>query len=863
MPRQPQPSTDRSLTLTKVDVFEVNAVYDLIPGQSMGAWSEVSALGNQCWYDQDGQFTAEPSLPAGMYCGYLCGDSPRPFERTFDRRHSLPVRDKWLYVFGVTTGPRGSARLLHELFYDTSGAIFTANPDHFRQSDRPLHSASVDFLGIHLEQPAVGGWQELQHYLLLAPRQLPWPAIEVILADVPSYTTLLKDEFYTDIYFPDRPNERIPLTKAIANTLPQNGRVCYAVHLVDTIKEALRRRELLTRTQRVIESIQTQKHEDREYLLAKQLEAITSHRPDLRALVDPRLSEHLHSADELSRRLFLIMEHVANDLIRWIGEDERRVPIPGGADRGNTRALVSAYHRDPSGAVLPPLAKDAPARLQPPGKRNSFCALANLFRDANPADKEEIALAIASLHNALSECQQGQAWLSRNFPCFSGESDSPVDGGVGMVLSFRKFSSVALGVVIAAYSQRWARQYKQAALRRFSDWMNAKWGASLRYVPKSEQDFIIANERAARKAARRLVRETSIDKLELDPRWVETAKVSKDILKFLDLGIKAINSAYALRELVDGQADGWKWASTIADFIETYDTLRAVQKTEIAIDLYDDLGQIRKIGPLAVATGLFAIASDLRNMTKAHSASDRAGHAVSTIGSCIAVIGPFVTAAAFPLALLGAAAFFCAAGGKWISRDFSDLRRFLRYCQFTSSCDSFDVGEDNILSRAADLVDRGLLHGSFPYWYSKDLSGLAFDPEGQNIALDQILHDFYPRLLNDGTKLQLEIEISNPSQVTKDSVWSITLASPTKNAPPKVTTLEPDLVLDDQNSRFARATLERYDQPRMGAPGSFSPPQKDGHSTAEIALDLFGDGKKIYRRSCREEFVTPGNWLDS
>jgi hypothetical protein len=852
--------------------------------------------------DLAAQAISAPILPAGVYCR-VAGRQGNAVWRTFDRKRHGTLAGKWLYVFEASDEAGERASLIHELGFGDQDE-FRRVPTGVmggRSLPRRAEGKPTASLTLHRERFDGATLGPAFHFFYLAPFQLPQEAIELVKGDLTGRAVRLWDEFHTDVYEGDDPGAAVPLLRHVGfpgSPPPVEKKLSALVHLVDPLAEARRRAERYEQGLDRQEAAEKQLAADPRHRLAMRLHHFTLGNPGLREQV-AQLDAYLEQREHVTIRALSDLDERAFDVIRWIGHEERRVPVgwvdpvgrmqwsygevenwepigvcerKGSADLGPRGLGRDPMHYRPLGG-----SRGAPRTRREVPWANPFCSAVydywwpGVGRSSPLAEAQEgVAETIGLAHGRLDETLGGMGWLRRNFSRVLGEPGRLVDGGVTFLFGGEPALEGASGkpnldarkpalkpekiahatytkgaaLVLAAYARFWGLGFKEQALSSFASWVSARYGRdTINVLTHQDMADVRDQERARFKAARKQVkagtaagRRTKLEKLDLRPDWADRLSMSVEVGNAFNFAFKLVDTYDKVGKVADGEGGDWAAGDLVKLLLEDYEGLsKYAGLPKAELTLLQ-----RKIGPIAILTGAYDVLKGLTEIGRQKDDGLRWGYLISTVGAgtslaLLFVGGPLVGA------VLGAVALGIQVAGDWVKDNFSEVARYLRHCTFAS--------QQGLTLGAKQWVERQPL-AKAPRWYPAGLAALAGDIQGQLDALTALQFDFEPSVVavaegGGSVWAYLRVKPHYPSQLAPAMEWSVgarlkpfgAAGSPEK----PLARVIPDSRSSDKELLFRLFQIAR---PEVASPGT-PPSCGDGYFEVDVQLTVFHSAKPI------------------
>lgn len=418
-------------------------------------WSDERQFWEVTWkwryFDEDGKDVV-PEDPTFLQRQVAReGWYPKTGGRTFWREDSKPPKNCWVYVFQSKSGCR-EPKLYDELFFDYQGLARRVGYEEWKrakevwergsrstaggarpdETKRQISGDPKEFRRLELTKELFDKeWYPACYHFYLAPQQLPWGAIEEIMQDLPNRAVSFNDDFYTDIFLSYDPKTTAPKVPqpGVSSNLPKLAQaidagaslgrgvfVNHVMHLPNPVKEAERRAQDLADALQGRERILKEKEraDQDKCLLARQIELVTQHDPQMRQRVRPKLDNYL----EVNRvdRLLTIAEICARELVCWITRPERcSAPFwtkliyspPEVMTALGQKAVVKLAPRPPPDGIDRGEWPDSPLA-------NPYTEAIRCYAHAPVETSEAVLQTIGAVMADLPKTAVGQSWLCDN-----------------------------------------------------------------------------------------------------------------------------------------------------------------------------------------------------------------------------------------------------------------------------------------------------------------------------------------------------------------------------------------------------------------------------------------------------------------
>lgn len=718
--------------LVKVEVCmrEIAAFHDLTPGRVlvgppedpqlvMKKTSESFGLFryNLSYTNQRGETVhgVDTELPGVYRSERVTGYAP--FLRTFSRRQSRTIDQKYVYVFRADSKTGDGMSLLCELQFDQGRFAFCDTSQ--RGDSRPAGSDRMSKL--ILEAAGLNAPQGPFYFFYLAPHQLPWKAVEELTQTVVHRGMRLWDEFWTDGYRggdPEDAQDFLQLSKSGA----ASGKLGFLMHLLDPLEEGLRRREVYGEALDRWHAEQQRLAAVPEFVLATKVDGLARINEDLYEHVSAKLPRYLSEMESKSFQLRFAAEVAASDLQRWIGERSMReaisFPTQGGPVRSDTW-LSDGKRRYPS--------------REDKGEADWVSRFSNLvgayrLHSSDEEILEEVALAAGMVHDRLGESTSGQQWLEQLFEKAIDGKIPEDDGGAAFLFEAGRKGHLTFlegtSHLLKAYAPEWTKKYRQDALKNLQNFMKAKYGIALDVVePRSQRKYA----KILRKTKRR-VKARGLEHLKFDSKKTHGVKLTNSASKRVALAVELFNLSFSA-DAVRRSKDPWDALNAFGATIDAYMAATEVSK-RIPTEMKFASGRALKFAPiLVVISGVIDTVLATRDWSKSTNFGQAAGHALRAVGSLLTVGGAVASESGIGVlvAILGLA---LQSIGSYIVANFSEVGLFLQYCQW---------GTPGLMSQAATAISS-----SNKFGFKGELKALKTDVQAQLHAIDELTFDFEP-----------------------------------------------------------------------------------------------------------------------
>lgn len=824
-----------ALEYFEVRFVEIEALLDLPDGavvasgeggvaETLHAWP--GAAGRAEYLDGKGREVYGPRVLSGPTL-FVDVSGWGQVRRTFARDRSRPIDGKWVYAFRSGAPDGRDAKLVAELSF--RNGRFRRADGRDRCAD-PWKGKAQEAEALLLERAPLGRpGNPYGYFFHLSSFRLPEAAVARLAGKVAARGVSLGDPFQVDVHPIGAPAKAASVLTLAARgeQVPGERARGYRVHLVDALREGIRRAHSLSDALDAWASAQELLAANPEYVLAKRVQLVTEGNTDLRSLVARGLFDYLGTAEKEAARCFLAAHVAMGVLLRWIGAEQR----PG--RRWDDGRAVQVHE----GRV----GWRAPSAEAPWGN-----AFSSALRDAFDGETDEARRpfweATAVVHQRLNELESGRAWLQRNLGQALDRQEPIADAGAALVFQGARKAEQAipagLGWVLAAYGEAWTRRHREQALGSLQDWISAKYGANIAKSNRAERRAFESAERRELRRARR----KGIDALELSSTREQNVKFAKGAFEALSVGIEAVNVAYAIQTLRENPRDEWAWVEATGAVLDGYEALGKVAKgvPALEVELTGRLVALKAVAPLAVVAGVIDVAGGVRGAARAGEGGERFGFGMVTGGAALALVGAFAVTGPVALGVV-AIGIALQAAGQGLASQFGPLQRLLRNGRFG------DGG--GVMAKAADFLDQEV---DEPWYAGRKLSALKADLPGQQRALDEVLYGFEAEVGNDGSRVHLEIALGVPSQLTDAAEWTIDATVKKDGAPGRIRIDAPVLMDSPEKEKSKFVHLTDVDPPSFRSPESRYAPVREVSVEGTVKLDVRGDGKTVITRPIRK-----------
>lgn len=795
------------------------------------------------WSDLRGQWVeGGGDLLDGVYRGVRYSDG-REVLQTFRRDRTETICDRWLYVFSGQRPDGTDARLHKEVLLARDG-YHEALPPGGDSARRPLQRRDGEWLDLPRQRWLGTAWEECFYFFHLAPAQLTWEAIQELGKAIGVRGARLGDPFFTDVLEKGRP---VMLPEASVDGAP------LVLYLVDALAEAHRRRVVYEEVLRArdewkpdLEGCYAPGQDP--YPLAKELQSFAASNAAFWSLVDEGLTQFFRTTERRLRQLQWVLNLVAQDHVAWLGRESRPCAIGGGRV---SQLLVRGARR---------WGVPAPARERDVALVNHFSAMAGDYADAADETRSQVGCAVAATQLSLSESEVGRAFLRANFGSVLGTERRAADGGLRMILNPKKptykVPGAALGLVIAAYSDCWALEFRQDTVRQFNEWLSRRFsGKTAQHLVNKEWRVQWGLYRAAGK--------TPLKSIAADPDWVKAVSDLKDATRILEAAVKLVGLADAVRSLGDDPAlrkDGWAWADVTGKAIDCGQSIVKAfgQGKVLEIPLCDkvtvldkatrSLGVVERlkgVNPWSLASTIISLSVKGARLGQIYDRGELEGEVIAMTGSALAGLAGVLTGSTLGIGIPLALGLAIQYGAEYSKAHRSAPQRFLRWTQFGER-----NGWEQYVNRNPNLAES---------WYHgppdparpgeptpRPASDLTKDVALQRRTLMEVNYDFTPRLVPLGAVMELRVRTRNVAALNPASRWTILHSIYTSAGPSSTERLQPTLGRDPDDETVLVTAVKSFPKvTSIHVPGPYG-------SIVTVQLDVWGDGSTVIERTVRE-----------
>lgn len=860
----PDPPTTTKAAVVSVSVAfrEIKAMYDLYDQRRVLGPADKprvvhrtqqfsGSLGGPAYEDEDGQSIG--SVTGGDLRGVYRAQRVMGTGTslcTFARKSSTPIDGKWLYVF-VSNSTSGEVMLLLAEFLFAQGALRSVDLAKEAGKDtRTPGAAGGSLLTLEiraLNEPA------LQYFFLLAPYQLPWASLQSMMASgkqLAARCQRLFDLFWMDGW-PVAGGEPKPLFE-MQQEVKEGRPMAFVMHLLDPLKEGLRRAELYENALADWKSVMAKKETDEVYNLAKRVEAATFRTKEQWAIVEAQLGAYLLTAEEDLRRATRLVLGRLEDLVRWIGETHQRDSWSHPDGTASDTFYLDGEH-------APIVAK---SQSQDGEWVNAFSAMvADYNQLGTPEDvMNSVGFVVLAVHAHLNALPRGQDFLAKMVRAYDSTTKWPAaDGGSGLLFENKRKSlatvTESIGGLLEHYVPKWIEVYKSNALPALIEFAQKQHGLELKkFKPRAVRRAL---EQATKRTYKKLTKKgqdalANHFHIALEEDKVTTVKVSSRAMTRLMIGIEAFNMKLSIQAMVE---DGDRWAAIglLGSSLDAFGALsKVLPKLEEAHFSFGGMTRAIKVTKiLGVLSASIDTVLAVRDAVNATNYGQQAGHVVRAIGAAMTVGGGLL--AATPLAPVGAVLTIIGlaleAAGSWFASQFSDMDVFLRHCRWGKPI----------------RVDGLVADDKNGFGYKGHLANLASDIPAQMRALDWLLFRFKVGFdADDGTQSlrdnRILMTVDASKVLSPTATWHVKLEVLHKNTSNVIRKWEfapndaGDNALMSDGEPFAIASVasaRKYsEQPSMREAWG------DVTIRGQATLDVFGDGKNVMTQDIDENLDT-------
>ncbi len=692
-------------------------------------------------------------------------------DRTFVRKQSTPLDNQYVYCYSANDARGSGMTLRYELHFQ--GGKFRKidfNSDGNRGQDQRGTDGQPPQTKLVVDELTPAGSRMVSHhwFFVLAPWQLPWPALQAMRGTVAARGVRLHDPFWTQHVQSDgqvlEPADLKP---------GQAAQLECRIHLVDPFKEALRRNQRFVAALENWQQCQQKMGSDRTYTLAKRIQAVAEPRPELWTHVFNNMWDYLLDAERESIRLLFLADMRAQCLLDWIGRPH------DGALRGKrigdkiVNGDTWVVHKGRMYATKRPFKRK--------GVHNPFSQACHDYFGATDEVFEDVSSIVCQVHDRLNEIRTGQSWLEQNFKRFAEKQTNVADGGAAILFeTVRKGHGSALagvGFLLQRYGPCWVRKYRSKAASNLATWMKAVHDIDLKQVrPRRLRRAVASVER--RRLRKLNQRGTAINHLTLDSPGRSNLAVADSGMRGVSMGIEYINLYLSVQALADSK-DPWDVANLMGSLCDTIEATREARAgMQVAtVTKYGSLMKGAKASPLAIIGGSIDTVLAARDTARSTNSGMRLGNMMRTMGSMLTVAGAFTAESGVGL-LVAIVGLGIQSLGSFIVRNFSDWAIFLRNSKW---------GDPALTDRIVEM--------NTTYWLGIPIEYLPENIEAQHRCIDQLIYNFKPELeLEDleagmfdsvlemvGIKVNrsvmlggcLYVKMNPPSVLSPDAKWDV------------------------------------------------------------------------------------------
>lgn len=794
-----QPTNNSIITNIRVVPLEVDALYDLpsapnTQDKPMRLLTEDGRNGFRLdlvesyynapprYYDEAGRELDFPIRQKRGIYRPVSVEGSRPLYRTFVEANSTPIDHKYLYVFSMegtvagtnVTIDHGTIKLALEVFCRGGDLAFVNLQKHADKDERPHDKPSGKSLLLPQLDAKKGQQKMFFYYFFLAPYQLPWEAAQDLAKTIKDRGVLLLDPFFTRI----APEGELSKAKPLVPPDQTIKSPTFVLHLVDPIKEGLKRAERLADALDAFNGEQAKLGADLKYRLAKRVDLLGGQSKQ-REVLKYSLTSYLLEKEKHTFRLNLLQEVLANDLISWIGTRQK-----DGTIQGSTH-LIAEPDGKLKGFNWPLTNKEA--------YNNHYSQLAADYYLYDCTDEVfyELGQVLSIVSGRLKDTIVGRGWLERNFKKHEKGEASMADGGIGFLFreDFKtvhkqwkdrnKVAKAAVGFLTGVYSSAWVKaksgEAYEEALKSVQNYFKYKTGEDIELVkPRAERRALLSeNRREWKSALRRFKAGKEVPQLSFAKR--DLSQLADKMLVPLTMAVEGMNAAYAVQKFVDS-GDPFQALIAANAMAKSIDALgKIAPKFKVEGPTYKLWGQAAKIKPLGVVTNCVDTVLSARDAYLATNTQMTIGHSMKSLGYALAVGGAFTseTGVGIVVALLGVGLQMT---GDYIAKVADDARKLLSHTEW---------GEP------------GVLGGIFSeYWWfpGGDARTMKESVDDQHRALNELLFNFEPTVEFGAGGVRVELGKANgmliSALIAREHAWSVVIKlsePPGWNGPPPST----------------------------------------------------------------------------
>ncbi len=848
------PKTKAAVVVVNVGFREISAMYDLYDGRrvlgpvdnprvvyrsaffnaGVGAAAYEDEIGQRVHSvkagdDLQGVYRAQRVMGTGTS---LC---------TFARKRSTNIDQKWVYVFSSTSKSGDVMRLEKELLFEKGSGREVDLVKEAGKDTRTPGSSSSSMLNLEirtLDKPGI------EYFFLLAPYQIPWAGLQAMIASgkqLAARCQRLFDLFWTDgwILTAGEPKPLFEMGQEVQDTKP----MAFVMHLVDSLKEGLRRAELYEFFLGLFQEVLADKQHDGEYRLAKRIEIATFLKKDQWEIVEGKLGAYLLDAEPNVRLMTRLVLSRLEDLMRWIGETHQ----------GDSAAFLGSsvasdtFYLDGAGHIMTPVSQSDNREWV-----NPFSAMVAAYNDLGTPDDvmNSVGFVVLAVHAHLNALPRGQQFLARMVHAYDTTAWPAADGGSGLLFENKRKSlatvTESMGGLLEHYVPKWIEVYKTDSLPKLIEFARKQHNLDLKKIkPAKLRGELHGNAKRTHKQLSKLGQDALANHyhIALEEEKVTRVKSSSRAMNRLMIGIETFNMKLSIQAMID-QPDRWAAIGLLGSSLDAFGALSKVwPKLEEAHFTFGGLTRALKVTKiLGVISASIDTVLGVRDVVNSTNYGQQTGHIVRTVGAAMTVGGAALSAT--PLAPLGAVLTILGlaleAAGSWFVSQFSDMAVFLRHSRFGST------------SKVDTLVDwRGSKNG---FGYTGKLDDLAANIPAQLRAIDWLFFAFTVDFdAYDGTKFmndnRIFMKVAAPKGLGPTAKWQVKLEVVHKKTP-------------DVIRKWEFASDDPYDNADMSSGDQFSiasvaPARQYSDQTTireawgdvtvrgKVTLDAFGDGQNL------------------
>lgn len=719
-----------------IELREIQALHDLTPFRRLarsrsGETIPCYALGSR-WVDVEGNPVDAPAVEPRVQ---LPMEGRGRFLRTFDRDRSRTVMDRWVYVFQASGPDSDEGVLLHELRYEDDGCFRFVLPGS-REAGTLKHQYLELEVGGHfyfylapfqLPQPAVDGLS----------RRLPQRAVYLqddFYLDVNDGTC------------PDPGSARPLFLRELEEDLPENGKVSCVLHLPCIVGEGVRRAQHLQYAMAELLELYKEANGPTRLGLAYRINFVLGSKDQRRFVAKELDKALESPNAQRMRGLERVIEELCEDVLEWIGTRESVRSIRDYSSWTDVLVHEGAEEEAPKRwRPVGPVGTFSRGQLELM-PCNPFTLSVNDYAEADEKIVEAVAMIIAAVHHDLDALPAGREWLSENFdridlgvirplgqavqraqdrttledrpqvpdPRSSGhEALAPVDAGAKLLLEgkpTRKRLSEGTGHVLKIYSYFFAAKFRDNALTTFQSFMRVRHRVRIDLTTPSlskesalqaygdaqaYRRAVALNERRARLAqeagsagvnqSHRAWAQGELEDLpavQLNPRWKDSAQLSKNVLDALGLAVNAADLYDKLRQFGEKKNDPGYYVGVLQSTTATLESFKTVRSIDWKGKLFKQV-KSPAFNSLGFAKNVLSFFVELDRIAKTHDEGEISGREVAMLGYAAAAAATLLSGGT--AIVVGVIGYLLQEAGAFIADQFSDAGMFLRNCVFAES----------------------------------------------------------------------------------------------------------------------------------------------------------------------------------